>query len=67
VVNASDSERDFQLVTGTVGFKRIDNVDASTPKYYSHVYAKKTKTLRVLLNFNCGEQEKSEGVDYGVY
>lgn len=28
------------LMTGTVGFKRIDNVDASTPKYYSHVYAK---------------------------
>jgi hypothetical protein len=42
VVNASDSERDFQLLfmTGTVGFKRIDKVDASTPKYYSHVYAK---------------------------
>ena len=30
----------FSLMTGTVGFKRIDKVDASTPKYYSHVYAK---------------------------
>jgi hypothetical protein len=28
---------------------------------------KKTRTLRVLLNFNCGGQEKSEDVGYGVY
>jgi hypothetical protein len=30
----------FSHSTGTVVFKRIDNVDASSPKYYSHVHDK---------------------------
>jgi len=37
------------------------------PNIIAMYMLKNTRTLQVLLNFNCGGQGKSEDVDCGVY